>query len=73
MHHSAEAQLDLTAGQVVEDRSGIGQRPGQTVKFGDYQRVASPARGQGFAKAGAVSVRAGQAVIEVRPLGTDPE
>ncbi len=49
MHRPAEAQLDLTAREVLEDLAGVGQRPGETVELGDHERVTAAAGGERLA------------------------
>ena len=40
-------------------------RTGQAIEFGNDERVSGPARGEGFAKSGAILVSAGKAMINI--------
>jgi hypothetical protein len=73
MHRSADAELDLASGEVLKNLAGIRQRPRQTVKLRDDQRVAAAARRERFSQAGTLAVCAGQAVIDVGALGAHTE
>ena len=68
-------RLSLTwrCGQLVDDVARVGQRAGEPVEFGDDQRVAVAAGGQRLAQAGTFAVGAGQAVVDVDPVGADAE
>ena len=55
----------------VRDRTSIRQRPRQPIKLGDHQGVAGPACGERFAEPGSLAVGAGQAMVDVDPLGID--
>ena len=65
-----EAQLDVPFGQLFEDVAGIGQRAGEPVQLGDNQRH-RPGRRPTPTKAGSVSVRAGQAMVDIDAIVTD--
>jgi hypothetical protein len=54
-------------------QSPISRASGEPVELGDDEGVAGPDRGQGLVQAGAVAVGAGEAVVEVDPLGVDAE
>ena len=60
-------------GEVVDDVAGVGQRPGEAVELGDDERVTGAAGGQRLAQPGPVAVRAGEAVVDVDPLGRHAE
>jgi len=49
VHGSAEAELDLTFGQVIEYLARVGQRSRKAVQLCDDQRVAGAASGERFA------------------------
>jgi hypothetical protein len=42
----AQAQADLAGGELVGDRSGVGQGPGQSVELGHHEGVAGAAGGE---------------------------
>jgi hypothetical protein len=54
----AQAQADLSSGELSGDRSGVGQGPGQTIELGHHQRVAGPTGGQCLAEPGTLAVGA---------------
>ncbi len=64
----AEAEPDFAFGQVLGDRTCVGQGAGQPVQLGDHQRVASAAGGQCLAQTGPFPIGAGQAVVDVDAL-----
>lgn len=70
---AAETETDLPSGELISDRSCVGQRPGKPVELGDHKGVAFWAGRQGFAQSGPVSVGAGQAVIDVNPSRRDTQ
>ena len=61
----------MPGGQFVGDRASTTQGPGQAVELGDHWGVARSAGGQCLAKSGLFPVGAGQAVVDVGPLGLD--
>jgi len=65
--------LDLALGEFVEDVPGVWQGPGQPVQFGHHERVTAVAGGKGEPQTWSVTVRAGQAVIDVDPVIADAE
>jgi hypothetical protein len=68
IHRAAEVELDLPGGQLVGDRSGVGQATGQSVEFGDEQ--VSPSWHAAIAsQAGPFPVGAGQTVLDVDAAG----
>ena len=52
MEGAAEAELDVAAGELVDDVAGVGQRARKPVKLGDDERVALATRGQRLAQPG---------------------
>jgi len=68
-----DTESDLPGGELIGDRSCVGQRPGKPVELGDHKGVAFSAGPQRFAQAGPVSVGAGQAVIDVNPGWRDTQ
>ncbi len=73
VHRSAQVETNLPHRELVGDCSGVGQRPGKPVELGDDQRVTFTASGQSFTQTGPLPVGAGQAVIDVDPVGCHPE
>jgi antitoxin YefM len=69
----AQTQADLPSGELIGDRTGVGQGPGQAVELGHHQGVTIPACGECLAEARSLAVGAGQAVIDVDPVGLDAE
>jgi hypothetical protein len=69
----AQAQADLPGGELVGDRAGIRQRPGQSVELGHHQGVPGSTCGQGLAEPGTFAVGAGQAVVDVDSFSLDAE
>jgi len=64
VHRPAEAELDLAAGEVLDDGPGIRQGTRQAVELGDDQGVARAAGGQRFARPGR------SRFVPVRPWST---
>ena len=62
---SAQAELDVPFGEVLDDVAGVGQGPGQAVELGDHQGVPGPARGQGLFESGAFAVASGEPVVDI--------
>ena len=60
-------------GQLVGDRPGVGQGPGEPVELGHDQGVAGSARGERFTQPRSLSVGAGEAVVDVDPFRFDAE
>ena len=69
MHGAAEVELDLAAGELVGDVARVGQRAREPVELGHHERVAGAARRERLAQPGPVAIGAGEAVIDVDPLG----
>jgi hypothetical protein len=69
VHGAAEVELDLAAGEIVDDVARVGQRAGEPVELGHDERVAGAAGGERLAQAGTVAVGAGEAVVDVDALG----
>ena len=68
-----QGEADLPAGQLVGNRSGVGQGPGKSVELGHHQGVAGAAGGECLTESGSLAVGAGQAVIDVDPVGLDAQ
>jgi hypothetical protein len=68
MDRAAEAELDVPPGQLVQDVTSIGQRPGEPV-----QGVAGSAGSQRQSQARSVAVGAGQTVVDVDPVITNAQ
>ena len=68
MDRAAEAELDVTLGQLIEDVAGVGQRSGEPVQLGHHEGVARSAGGEGQSETWTVAVGAGQAVVEVNAV-----
>jgi len=60
-------------GELVDDVAGVGDGAGEPVELGDHKGVAGPAGGEGLAQAGALAVGAGDAVVDVDPVGLHAE
>ncbi len=73
MDGSADAELDPSLGEVFDDVSGIRQRSGESVEFGDDEGVAGSAGGEGFAESWAFAVGAGESVVDVDQVFGDIE
>jgi hypothetical protein len=63
----------LADGELVGDRSCIGERPGQAIEFGDHKSVALSTGSQGLAQTGSIAIGARQSVVNVDPTGSYPE
>jgi hypothetical protein len=70
---SAEAELDVPLGEVLDDVACVGQRAGEPVQLGDHQGVADPAGGEGLLESGALAVSSGEAVVDVDQVVRDSE
>jgi hypothetical protein len=70
---SDTVEPDLSRGQLVGDRAGIGKGPGEPVRLGHHQRVAFAAGRQRFPEPGPVARGAGQAVVDVDPGSLDTQ
>ena len=62
---SAEAQLDVALGEVLDDVTGIGQGMGEAVQRGDHQGVAGAADGQSLVESGAFAVPSSEPVVDI--------
>ncbi len=67
----AQTQADLPRGELVDDRSGVGQGSGQAIELGHHQGVPGSARGQRFTETRSLAVGAGQPMVDVDPLHFD--
>ena len=70
VHGAAEAEPDPPSRELVGDRPGVRQGPGQPVEFGDDQGVALAAGGQRFPQTRSVAVAAGQSMVDIDPVGS---
>jgi hypothetical protein len=52
---SADAELDLSSGEIFENLAGIGQRARQTIKPRNDQRVAAAARRERLPQTGTLT------------------
>lgn len=71
MDGTADAELDFAPGEVIGNFVGIPDGTGQAVKRGHSKRVTSAARGQGFAQARTILVRAGKPMINMDTFRVD--
>jgi hypothetical protein len=67
MNRTADAELYSACGQIIGDLVSIPDGAGEPVQLGYDEGVAFSARCQRFAKAWAVRVAAGQAVVDIDP------
>ena len=73
VHRAAECEADAAGRELAEDVQRVGYRPGEPVERGDSQGVALADGGQGLAEAGPGAAGAGVPLVEVNPVGGDPE
>ncbi len=59
MDRAAEAELDISLRELVENVTGVRQRPGEPVQLRHHQRVTRPTRGKRQPQTGSVAVGAG--------------
>jgi len=71
VHRPAEAELDLTGGELGDDVASIRERAGQPVELGHHQDIAAAARGHRLAQPGPGPIGSGQPVVDIDPLGRD--
>jgi len=57
----------------VDDVSGVGDRAGKPVEFGDHQGVAGSAGGHRLSQTWPCSISACEAVVDVDAVGVDAE
>jgi hypothetical protein len=69
----AEVEPDLSCGELIGDRSSIGQGTGQPVQLRHDQGVALAAGRQRFAESRTFLVGAGQTVVDVDPCDIDSQ
>jgi hypothetical protein len=69
----AEVEAHAARGQLVDDVPGVGHGASQSVELADHEGVAGATGRQRLAEAGSGAVGAGEAVVDVDPLGLDPE
>jgi hypothetical protein len=72
VHRRADAELDLTPGEILEDLMRVGQRSHQAIELGHDKRVASATRCQRLPQAGALAIGARQPVVDVDAIFADP-
>ena len=68
MDGTTDVEFDFATGEVVGYFVGVSDGTGQAVELGNDERVPGPARGEGFAKSGAILVPAGKAMINIDPF-----
>jgi len=68
-----EVEPHAARSQLVDDVPGVGHGPGQPVELADHEGVAGATGRQRLAEAGSGAVGAGEAVVDVDPLGLNPE
>jgi len=73
VHRRADAELDLTPGEVLEDLPRVGQRSRQAVELGHDERVASAAGCQRLPQAWAVAIGARQSMVDVHTVVADSQ
>jgi hypothetical protein len=73
VNRAAEAELDVSSGQLIEDVAGIRQRAGEPVQFRHHEGVARSTGGERQPKTWPVPVRARQAVVDLDAVVADPE
>jgi hypothetical protein len=71
VHRAADVQLDAVGGEFVNDVAGVRNRPGEPVELCHNERVAAAAGGERLAQSGSVTIRTGQAVVDIDPLRVD--
>jgi hypothetical protein len=73
MDRAAEAELDISPRELIENVTGVRQRPGEPVQLRHHQRVTRPTRGKRQPQTGSVAVSAGQPVIDADTIITNAE
>jgi hypothetical protein len=68
MDAAAELEFHVALGEVISDRTGIGHRAGEPVKFWYYQRVAAADGCECLVEAGPGAVGSGETVISIDPV-----
>src|SRR5450759_4480435 len=66
----AQVEVHLADGELVGDRSCIGEGPGQAIELGDHKGVALSTGSQGLAQAEPFAISARQSVVNVDPTGS---
>jgi hypothetical protein len=72
-NRAAEAELDVSSGQLIEDVAGIRQRAGEPIQFCHHEGVARWTGSERQPKTWPVPVRASQAVVDVDAIVPDAE
>jgi len=70
---SAEAELHLPLGEILDDVPGVRQGSGEAVEFGYDEGVAGADRCKGLAKTRPFLVSAGQTMVDVDPVFGDAQ
>jgi hypothetical protein len=70
---AAEGEPYAAGDQGAADVAGVGYRPGEPVEFRHDEGVAGTDGGQRLVEAGPAAVGAGQPLVQVDPVGGDPE
>ena len=73
VHRATDVETHAAGGEFVNDVACVGNGPGEAVELCHDERVAAAAGGERLAQSGSVSVRAGQAVVDIDPLRVDAE
>ena len=73
MHRAADVQPHSAGGEFIDDVAGVGHGAGESIEFGDDQRVAAAAGSEGLAQAGSIAVGAGQTVVDVDAFRIDAQ
>ena len=68
-----DVETHAAGGEFVNDVACVGNGAGEAVELCHDEGVAAAAGGERLAQSGSVSVRAGQAVVDIDPLRVDAE